>query len=156
MADEKKVDDTIKPETWEPKIYGFFCNWCSYEGADLAGSGRRIYPANIRIIRVPCSGRIDPVFILKSFEHGADGVLVSGCHPGDCHYTEGNFYARRKFVLIKKMLEYVGMDPERFQARWISASEAPKFVETIKEMVENIRKLGPNNKLVKRVKLDEY
>ena len=144
MADEERKD-------WEPKIYGFLCNWCSYEGADLAGGGRRIYPYNIRIIRVPCSGRIDPIFILKSFEHGADGVLVSGCHPGDCHYTEGNYFARRKFVLIKKLLEYIGIEPERFQARWISASEATKFVDTVKEMVENIRKLGPNTKLVKTI-----
>ncbi len=140
-----------KSDSWEPKIYGFLCNWCSYEGADLAGGGRQTYPSNIRIIRVPCSGRIDPAFILKSFEHGADGVLVSGCHPGDCHYTEGNYFARRKFVLVKKLLEYVGIDPERFQARWISASEAIKFVDTIKEMTEKIRKLGPNSKLVKKI-----
>jgi coenzyme F420-reducing hydrogenase delta subunit len=145
--------DNNNQQTWEPKIYAFLCNWCSYEGADLAGGGRRIYPANVRIIRVPCSGRIDPVFILKSFERGADGVLVSGCHPGDCHYTEGNYFARRKFVLVKKLLEYVGIEPERFQARWISASEAIKFVETVKEMTENIRKLGPNTKLVKNVNL---
>ncbi|MDD5773991.1 MAG: hydrogenase iron-sulfur subunit [bacterium] len=144
--------DNNNQQTWEPKIYAFLCNWCSYEGADLAGGGRRIYPANVRIIRVPCSGRIDPVFILKSFERGADGVLVSGCHPGDCHYTEGNYFARRKFVLVKKLLEYVGIEPERFQARWISASEAIKFVETVKEMTENIRKLGPNTKLVKNIK----
>ena len=146
--EENKVNNQ---QTWEPKIYAFLCNWCSYEGADLAGGSRRIYPANIRIIRVPCSGRIDPVFILKSFENGADGVLVSGCHPGDCHYTEGNYFARRKLVLVKNLLEYIGIEPERFQARWISASEAVKFVETAKEMTENIRRLGPNKKLVKDI-----
>ena len=148
---EEIKDSDKKEKQWEPKIYGFLCNWCSYEGADLAGGGRKTYPANVRIIRVPCSGRIDPVFVLKSFEHGADGVLVSGCHPGDCHYTEGNYYARRKFVLLKRLLEYVGIEPERFQARWISASEADKFVETITQMVEEIRKIGPNKKLLKDV-----
>ncbi|MBI5206936.1 MAG: hydrogenase iron-sulfur subunit [Candidatus Firestonebacteria bacterium] len=151
IKDNNEIKEENKSGAWEPKIYGFLCNWCSYEGADLAGSSRRIYPSNIRIIRVPCSGRIDPLFILKSFEHGADGVLVSGCHPGDCHYSEGNYFARRKFVLIKKLLEFVGIEPERFQARWISASEAVKFVETIKEMTEKIRKLGPNQKLLKKM-----
>ncbi|MBI4650186.1 hydrogenase iron-sulfur subunit [Candidatus Desantisbacteria bacterium] len=150
MVKNNNIEINEKDKIWEPTIYAFLCNWCSYEGADLAGSSRRNYPSNIRIIRVPCSGRIDPVFVLKSFEHGADGVLVSGCHPGDCHYIEGNYYARRKFVLLKKLLEFIGIESERFQMRWISASEAVKFVDTVKEMVEDIRKLGPNKKLQKQ------
>ena len=101
---------------FEPRIVGFLCNWCSYAGADMAGTSRITYPTNIRIIRVPCSGRIDPLLIVKSFQMGADGVLVAGCHPGDCHYTEGNYYARRRFALLRPFLEYLGIEKERF--RW--------------------------------------
>lgn len=129
---------------WEPKVVGFLCHWCSYAGADLTGSSRLEYPHNIRIIRVPCSGRIDPMFILRALQNGLDGVLVSGCHPGDCHYQSGNFHARRKFAVTKKLLEYVGIEPERVQFSWVAASEGPKMARVIKEFVEGVRKVGPN------------
>jgi len=130
-------------ETWEPKLVGFCCNWCSYAGADLAGTSRLAYPPNIRVIRVPCSARVRPEFVLRAFQRGADGVLVAGCHPGDCHYTSGNYYTRRRFLLIKRLLVYVGIEPERLQARWISGSEGPKFQEVISEFTDTIRELGP-------------
>ncbi|MFH2011388.1 MAG: hydrogenase iron-sulfur subunit [Pseudomonadota bacterium] len=129
---------------WEPKVVGFLCHWCSYAGADLSGSARLEYPHNIRIIRVPCSGRVDPMFILRALQNGLDGVLVSGCHPGDCHYQSGNFHARRKFAAVKKLLEYVGVEPERVQFSWVAASEGPKMAQVIKEFVEGVRKVGPN------------
>lgn len=108
---------------WEPRIVGILCYWCSYAGADLAGSSRLSYPPNLRIVRVPCSGRVDPLFVLRAFARGADGVLVSGCHPGDCHYAEGNYYARRRMSLLKRLVEYVGIPKQRFKALWVSASE---------------------------------
>ncbi|KAF0121026.1 MAG: methyl-viologen-reducing hydrogenase subunit delta [bacterium] len=129
---------------WEPKVVGFLCHWCSYAGADLTGSSRMEYPHNIRIIRVPCSGRIDPMFILRALQNGLDGVLVSGCHPGDCHYQSGNFHARRKFAVTRKLLEYVGIEPERVQFSWVAASEGPKMAQVVKEFVEGVRKVGPN------------
>ena len=131
-------------DTWEPRILGFLCKWCSYAGADLAGTSRKKYPANIRIIKIPCSGRIDPLFIVKGLSLGYDGVLVSGCHPGDCHYQTGNYRARRRLVLTKKLLEYMGIEPERVQASWVSASEGEKFAKVIAEITEDIRKIGPN------------
>ncbi|MDH7506296.1 MAG: hydrogenase iron-sulfur subunit [Candidatus Thermoplasmatota archaeon] len=133
-----------KNEEFEPKIVGFLCNWCSYAGADLAGTSRIQYPPNIRIIRVMCSGSVDSVYILRALLDGADGVFVGGCHPGDCHYIDGNYKARRRMVLLKNILETLGLEPERIWIRWISASEGQKFAETMKEMTENIRKLGPN------------
>jgi len=132
---------------WEPKIIGFLCNWCSYTGADLAGTSRLQYPSNIRIIKVMCSGRVNPQFVLKAFQEGADGVLVSGCHPGDCHYIEGNYYARRKLTLLKDLLEFMGVDPERFQVSWVSASEGHKFAEVVTKFTEQIKTLGPQTKL---------
>ncbi|MCD6567348.1 MAG: hydrogenase iron-sulfur subunit [Dehalococcoidia bacterium] len=129
---------------WEPKLLGFCCRWCSYAGADLAGTSRQKYPANIRIIRIPCSGRIDPLFILKALRLGFDGVLVSGCHPGDCHYQTGNYRARRKMAITKKFLEYIGVEPERVQASWVSASEGGKFTQVVSEVTEDLRKIGPN------------
>ena len=129
---------------WEPKVVGFLCHWCSYAGADLTGSSRMEYPHNIRIIRVPCSGRIDPMFILRALQNGLDGVLVSGCHPGDCHYQSGNFHARRKFSVTRKLLEYVGIEPERVQFSWVAASEGPKMAQVVKEFVEGVKKVGPN------------
>jgi len=135
-----------KPETredWEPRIVGFLCNWCSYAGADLAGTSRIEYPPNIRIIRLPCSGRVNPLFVLKCLMGGADGVLISGCHIGDCHYSEGNFYARRRFAVLKRLLEYLGIDPRRFQMSWVSASEGDKWARVVKELVEEIRQAGP-------------
>jgi F420-non-reducing hydrogenase iron-sulfur subunit len=133
-----------KSESWEPKIIGFLCNWCSYAGADLAGTSRIEYPSNVRIIRVPCSGRINPLFVLKCLTDGADGVLISGCHIGDCHYSEGNYYARRRFAVLKKLLEYLGIDSRRFQMSWVSASEGDKWAKVVRELVEDIKSAGPN------------
>ncbi|MBI2874971.1 MAG: hydrogenase iron-sulfur subunit [Firmicutes bacterium] len=133
--------------TWEPRIVAFCCNWCSYAGADLAGTSRKQYPANIRIVRVPCSGRINPQYILRAFQRGADGVMVAGCHPGDCHYTTGNYYTRRRFSVVQRFLEYVGLHPDRFSGHWISGSEGEKFVQTAREFTEKVRSLGPNEKM---------
>ena len=138
-----------KSEKFEPTIIAFLCNWCSYAGADLAGIGRIQYPPNVRIIRVPCSGRVDPLFILKAFQNGADGVLVSGCHPGDCHYVAGNYVARRKFMVLKEILRSIGFEDERLQFSWVSASEGPKFSRVIESVTEKVRNLGPIDKLVK-------
>ena len=131
-------------QTWEPNILGFLCRWCSYAGADLAGTSRKKYPANIKIIKVPCSGRVDPLFILKSLRLGYDGVLVSGCHPGDCHYQTGNYRARRRLAITKKFLEYMGVEPQRIQASWVSASEGGKFAEVVGEVTEELKEIGPN------------
>jgi len=136
---------------WEPKIVAFLCNWCSYAGADLAGVSRLQYGTNIRVIRVPCSGRINPLYLLKALQNGADGVLVSGCHPGDCHYISGNLIARRKFALIKKMAEYVGIEPERIQFSWVSASEGQRFAALINKVIDDVKQVGPAKKLVKKI-----
>ena len=127
-----------------PKIVAFLCNWCSYAGADLAGVSRIQYPPSIRIIRVMCSGRIEPAFILEAFKNGADGVLVAGCHPGDCHYLSGNFKAQRRVLLLRKVLENLGLEPERLRLDWVSASEGDKFAILVEDMTEEIRKLGPS------------
>ncbi|MDH4221139.1 MAG: hydrogenase iron-sulfur subunit [Candidatus Bathyarchaeota archaeon] len=131
-------------EEFEPKIVGFLCNWCSYAGADLAGVSRIQYPPNLRIIRVMCSGRVDPAFILEAFRSGADGVLIAGCHPGDCHYIAGNYKAQRRGILLKKLLEQFGVEPQRLKIEFVSASEGAKFAAVVKEMVETIKKLGPS------------
>jgi F420-non-reducing hydrogenase iron-sulfur subunit len=132
-------------ENFEPKIIGFLCNWCAYAGADLAGVSRIQYPPNIRIIRVMCSGRIDPAFILEALKDGADGVLVAGCHlPSDCHYLSGNFKALRRVALLKKVLQDFGIEPERVRLEWVSASEGDKFAAIVRDMVEETKKLGPN------------
>jgi len=128
---------------WEPKIVAFVCNWCTYTGADLAGTSRMKYQSNVRIIKLPCTGRIDPLFIIKAFERGADGVLVSGCHPGDCHYTAGNFHARRRWILFKELLEFVGIDSSRVHFSWVSASEGKKWVDVINEVINTVRQRGP-------------
>jgi F420-non-reducing hydrogenase iron-sulfur subunit len=128
----------------EPKIIGFLCRWCSYAGADLAGTSRKKYPANIRIIKIPCSGRIDPLLVIRALRTGFDGVLVSGCHPGDCHYQTGNYRARRRIAITKKFLEYVGIEPERFQASWVSASEGGKFAEVVAGITSDLKKINPN------------
>jgi len=125
------------------KIIGIVCNWCSYAGADTAGVGRFKQPANIRLVRVPCTGRIDPLFALKAFEKGADGVLISGCHPGDCHYSEGNYYARRKFELLERMIHHLGIPKERFKWTWVSASEGQRWQKVVTEFVAGVEKLGP-------------
>jgi F420-non-reducing hydrogenase iron-sulfur subunit len=129
---------------FEPNIIGFLCNWCSYAGADLAGTSRLKYPANVKTIRVMCSGRVDPVYVLEALKKGADGVLIAGCHPGDCHYQSGNYKANRRMKLLKKMLEELGLEPERVKFSYISASEGKEFADLISELTETIRKLGPN------------
>ncbi len=132
-------------EQFEPKIVGFLCNWCAYAGADLAGVSRIQYPPNIRIIRVMCSGRIDPAFVLEAFKEGADGVLVAGCHlPSDCHYLTGNFKALRRITLLRKTLKEFGIEPERLKLEWVSASEGDKFATVVRDMVDEIKKLGPS------------
>jgi F420-non-reducing hydrogenase iron-sulfur subunit len=128
---------------WEPRIVAFFCNWCTYTAADLAGVSRMKYAPHVRIIRVMCSGRIDPQFVLEAFAKGADGVLIGGCHPGDCHYIEGNYKALRRYRLLKRMLSDMGIEAERFRLEWISASEGDKVKEVINDMVESVRTLGP-------------
>jgi F420-non-reducing hydrogenase iron-sulfur subunit len=135
---------------WQPKIIAFFCNWCTYGAADLAGVSRLQYPPNIRVIRVPCSGRISPKFILSALRSGADGIWVSGCHPGDCHYIEGNFFARRKFALLKNLLEFTGVDPVRVQFSWISSAESTKFAATAQQVTAAIQALGPTTRMVKQ------
>jgi len=129
---------------FKPKIVGFLCNWCSYAGADLAGVSRIQYPPTLRIVRVMCSGRVDPIFILEAFRSGADGVLVAGCHPGDCHYLSGNYKAQRRILMLKKVLEQLGLEPERLRLEWVSASEGDRFATIVKDMTEEITKLGPS------------
>jgi F420-non-reducing hydrogenase iron-sulfur subunit len=143
-SNESASSTPSRVDEWEPKIVAFLCNWCSYAGADLAGGSRIKYPANVRIIRLPCSARIDPKLVLKSLEReGVDGVLVSGCHPGDCHYTEGNYYARRRMLMFRRLMEFIGLDAQRVQMSWVSASEGPKWAEVVSEMTKEIRALGP-------------
>ena len=132
---------------YQPKIIGFLCNWCSYAGADMAGTSRMCYPQNIRIIRVPCSGRVDPLFVLKCFQRGADGVLISGCHPGDCHYTEGNYHTRRRFALLRNFLDYLGIAKERLRVEWVSASEGQRFAEILSDFTTELANLGPRSKV---------
>ncbi|MBQ9873760.1 MAG: hydrogenase iron-sulfur subunit [Thermoguttaceae bacterium] len=135
--------ETKAPDAFEPKIVAFVCNWCTYLGADLAGTNRLEYPANVRIIRLPCTGRIDFNLIVKAFEIGADAVLVSGCHPGDCHYTAGNFHARRRWKLFRELLDTVGVDLNRVYFSWISAAEGAKFQSLVTEIVEKTKAMGP-------------
>jgi len=130
---------------YQPKVIGFLCNWCSYAGADVAGTSRMDYPHNIRIIRVPCSGRVDPLFILKCFQRGADGVLISGCHPGDCHYTDGNYHARRRFALLREFLDYLGINKERLRLEWVSASEGQRFADLVSDFTTELANLGPRS-----------
>jgi len=131
---------------FEPKILGIACNWCTYTGADLAGTTRLKYPQNLRLVRVMCSSRINPSFIFRAFQLGADGVLVGGCHPGDCHYGTGNLYARRRLATTKKVLEFAGIEPHRFRVEWISASEGNRFAEVVREFTGRIKALGPQAK----------
>ncbi len=128
---------------FEPKIVAFLCNWCSYRGADLAGTSRMKSAPNVRPIRVMCSGRVEPALILKAFKVGADGVLVLGCHPGDCHYTEGNYKTARRIPLLKKMLEQFGIEDERVRLDWVSASEGASFVSIVNDITAKVRELGP-------------
>lgn len=137
------------PEPFQPKIIAFLCNWCSYGAADLAGVSRMPYPPNIRVIRIPCSGRMSPKFILSAFLNGADGVWVSGCHPGDCHFIEGNYHSRRKFTLFKNLLEFSGLEPGRLHFSWISSAEGAKFARVAREVIAAVQALGPNERFAK-------
>lgn len=141
-----QVNETKNGE-YKPLIVAFCCNWCSYAGADLAGSSRLSYPANVKIIRVPCSCRVNPLFILRAFQRGADGVILCGCHPGDCHYTSGNYFARRRMTLLFSMLDYLGIEKGRTRVEWVSAAEGPKFSKTMNEFAQKICELGENKKL---------
>jgi F420-non-reducing hydrogenase iron-sulfur subunit len=129
---------------FEPKIIAFLCNWCAYAGADLAGTSRMQYPPNTRTIRIMCTGRMSPVFILKAFAEGADGVLVAGCHPGDCHYVSGNYGAEKRVNLVSDLLPELGIEKERLMLRWVSASEGELFGKTISEFTNTVKKLGPS------------
>jgi F420-non-reducing hydrogenase iron-sulfur subunit len=131
------------PEAFEPKIVAFFCNWCTYLAADLAGTSRLKYAPNVRVVRVMCSGRVDAQFVLEAFARGADGVLIGGCHPGDCHYQEGNYKALRRYELLKRMLNQMGIENERFRLEWISAAEGERVKSVVNDMVEKLRVLGP-------------
>lgn len=146
QADKEKIKDNGE---FQPRILAFLCNWCSYAGADLAGTNRLKYPPNVRIIRVPCSARMDPFYLLNCLEKGFDGVLFSGCHPGDCHYSEGNYYARRRFMVFRKLLEYSGVNPGRFQVSWVSAAEDKKWTAVVESVIEEIKKIGPNQHFIK-------
>lgn len=130
-------------EAFTPKIAAFLCNWCSYAGADLAGMSRMAYPSNVKVMKVPCSGKVDPLFVLKAFERGADMVLVSGCHPGDCHYSTGNYHARRKLPSFRALLEYMGIDPRRCQMSWVSAAEGGKWAKVVADITALAEELGP-------------
>lgn len=128
-----------------PKIVSFLCNWCSYIGADLAGTSRIKYPPSILVLRVMCSSRVNPVFVIKSFLNGADGILIGGCHPGDCHYKSGNYHTRRRFAILKKVFQSLGLEVERLRLSWISASEGPKFAQVSKEFTGKIQSMGENS-----------
>ena len=132
---------------YRPLIVAFCCNWCSYAGADLAGSSRLSYPADVKIIRVPCSCRINPLFVLRAFQRGADGVIIAGCHPGDCHYTSGNYFARRRMALLFSMLDYLGIERQRTRVEWISAAAGAKFSKTLNALAETVASLGENKRL---------
>jgi len=134
-------------EEFEPKIVAFLCKWCSSAGSDLAGVSRMEYPPNVIPIQVMCSGSVSPLYILSAFNKGADGVLVSGCHPGDCHYIKGNYYARRRIALVKKLLDFIGLESQRFQMSWVSAAEGVKYTQIIKDFVQELKPLGPQTKL---------
>jgi F420-non-reducing hydrogenase iron-sulfur subunit len=129
--------------SFEPKIVGILCNWCSYAGADLAGTARIPYAPNLRVVRVMCSGRVDPAFVMEALRCGADGVLVAGCHPGDCHYQNGNHKTMRRFALLKRVLDQLGVEPARVRLEWVSASEGDRFADLVNDMTEQVRTLGP-------------
>ena len=137
----------LENNTYEPKIVAFCCNWCSYAGEDAAGTARKNYPANIKIIKVPCSCRVNPLFILRAFARGADGVILCGCHPGDCHYTTGNYFTRRRMTLLLGMLNYLGVAGDRFRVEWVSAAEGARFAQVMNDFAEHIAALGENVKL---------
>jgi coenzyme F420-reducing hydrogenase delta subunit len=139
MSEEMKKTES----EWKPRIVAYVCNWCTYGGADLAGTSRLTYVASVRVIKLPCTGRIDPLFLIKAFERGADGILVSGCHPGDCHYNSGNYHARRRWTAFRELIDFSGIDMRRLHFSWISAAEAVKWVDVINDVTTKIRELGP-------------
>ena len=148
MSAVAKAVETAKDEAgFEPKIVAFLCKWCSSAGSDLAGVSRLQYPSNAVPITIMCSGSMSPMFVLSAFNKGADGVLVSGCHPGDCHYLKGNFYARRKIYLVQKLLQFIGLESDRFRMSWVSAAEGVKFAGVVDQFVKDIKKLGPQTRL---------
>ena len=140
---EEEDKKTTAAAEFEPKIVAFVCNWCTYAGADLTGTSRIKYATNVRVVRFPCTGRIDFMLVLKAFASGADGIIVSGCHPNDCHYTAGNFHARRRWMVLRGLLEYLGVDLRRIRFSWVSAGEGAKWAELVNDTVEQIRALGP-------------
>jgi len=140
----EKSNNSTEKGTFQPKIIGFLCNWCSYAGADLAGVSRLQYPPNIHIIRIMCSGRLDPAIVIEMFMQGADGVFIGGCHIGDCHYVKGNYYTEKRYLMAKKLLAKTGLNPERLQLKWISASEGQLFADTMREVNDLITGLGPS------------
>lgn len=144
------MTENLEKGSWEPKIVAIVCNWCTYAGADLAGISRIQYPPNVRIVRVPCTGRINPFYIVKAIQEGADGILVSGCHPGECHYLTGNLFARRKFAMLKRFLTYIGVEADRAIFTWVSASEGERFAKVIRQVTSAVKALGPTRKLVKK------
>jgi F420-non-reducing hydrogenase iron-sulfur subunit len=143
MRDPTDTEAATAPNGFEPTIVAFFCNWCTYLAADLAGTSRMKYAPNARVIRLMCSGRVDPQFVLDAFAHGADGVLIGGCHPGDCHYQEGNYKALRRYRLLKRLLTDLGIEEERIRLEWISAAEADRLRDVMNEMVAQLKELGP-------------
>ena len=143
MPDANPNSSQAPSQRFEPRIVAFFCNWCTYLAADLAGTSRMKYAPNVRVVRVMCSGRVDPQFVLTAFAHGADGVLIGGCHPGDCHYQEGNYNALRRYRLLRRMLQDLGIEEDRLRLEWISASEADRLRNAVNDMVERVRALGP-------------
>ena len=145
MQDSKEVQTEFKP-----KILAFCCNWCAYAGADLAGVSRLQMPTDVRVIRVMCSGRVPPELIIRALANGLDGVMILGCHPGECHYSEGNYLTRRRAHVLKRLLDYIGIEPERLQLRWVSAAEGAKFSAVVKETTDKITALGPNRWVDKR------
>ena len=138
---------TTQKKEFVPNIVAFCCNWCSYAGADLAGSSRLSYPANVKIIRVPCSCRVNPMFVLKAFQRGAGGVILCGCHPGDCHYVTGNYYTRRRMSLLFSLLNYMGIEKERTRVEWVSAAEGAKFSAVMNDFAKKVAELGENKRL---------
>jgi F420-non-reducing hydrogenase iron-sulfur subunit len=139
------LQDTKEVQTeFKPKILAFCCNWCAYAGADLAGVSRFQMPTDVRVIRVMCSGRVPPELVIRALANGLDGVMILGCHPGECHYSEGNYLTRRRAHVLKRLLDYIGIEPERFQLRWVSAAEDAKFSALVKETTDKIKALGPN------------
>ncbi len=142
-ASSHPPDAPAAAPAFEPKVVAFVCNWCTYTGADLAGTSRLKMAANVRVFRVPCSSRVSPLFVIKAFERGADGIIVSGCHTGDCHYGTGNFFARRRFAVLRELLELMGVDPARITFSWVSASEGPKWQQVVNDTAARVRALGP-------------